>query len=109
LVFEHSGHQPPVTIKRLLSRVIDDCEGVILRFGSTYFNPNLSVRCAVVGCGTDGDRVSQLECSASDGMVTLRGIFRTTAQTASEQSAAVSFVRQRLYERCAEAGFNVAS
>ena len=104
-VWEDSGHQPPLTIKRLLSRLVDDCEGIILRFGSTYFNPVLPSRCSVVGCGTEVERLCQLECCVSDGTVTVRGIFRTTAQSASEQSAALSYVRERLRLRCAEAGF----
>lgn len=104
-VWEDSGHQPPVTIKRLLSRLVEDCEGVVLRFGSTYYNPCLSARCAVMGCGTTRDHVSQLDCCLSDGVVTVRGVFRTTAETSSEQTAALSYVRERLRLRCAEAGF----
>lgn len=104
-VWEDSGHQPPVAIKRLVARVVDDCEGVVVRFGSTYFNPALPSRCAVSGCGTDGDGVSQLDCCISDGGVTVRGVFRTTAETPQEQAAALSFVRRRMRDRCDETGF----
>lgn len=105
IAWEDSGHQPPISIKRLIARVLSDCEGVIVRFGSTYFKPSASARCGIKSCGTDGDNINQLECTASDGSVIVRGIFRTTAETAIEQATALSLVRWHFRVRCAEAGF----
>lgn len=106
VVWEDSGHQAPVSIKRLISRVVEDCAGVVIRFGSTYFNPAMRARCSVSGSGTDADSIHRLDCTLSDGVVTLRGAFRTSAETVAEQLAALSFVTQSMRERCAEAKFD---
>lgn len=109
VVWENSGHQPPVPLKRLILRVVEDCQGVVVRFGSTYINPDMSVPCTVVGRGTERDRLSELECTASDGAVTVRGVFRTTAETPPEQAAALSYVKQSMQQRCIEAGLKFES
>lgn len=105
LVWENSGHQPPLDVKRLITRVVGDCEGIVLRFGSTYFNPSMPSRCSVLGGGTDKDHLHQLALSISDGRTTIRGVLYTTASTIEEQAAALTYVGNSLKQKCQDANF----
>lgn len=105
VVWEVSGHQPSLELKRVVSRVVADCKGIVLRFGSTYFNPAMPSRCSVLGRGTGPEQVAQLALTVSDGLATLRGVLLTTAETPAEQAAATTFVRNSLKERCDSAGY----
>ena len=106
--YEKSGHQAPVSIKRVLERTAKDkrvlertakeANGIVLRMNTTYFNPEAPSRCKLEA----HIDVAQIKFTVSDGQATVVGYFTTNANSVTEQKAAKWYLDRIFREQCDE-------
>jgi hypothetical protein len=103
VIWEDSGHQPSAALKKLIIRTAA-ASGIVIRAGSTWFNPNLAETCKVAKTA----KIAEIEFRVSDGQSCVKGLFSTIARDAVEQDICLVLLTRDFKQRCAEAGFAIA-
>ena len=103
IVYEDSGHQPPIEMKRPLERTAKAAADVVLRM-NTERNAHVAETCKL----EPGANPGQIRFRISDGHITYHGYFTTTAQDMAEQRTALVYLSRFYREQCEREKFQLS-
>ena len=104
VVWEDSGHQPPVRIKRVVHRTAKACAAFVLRANSSYYNPAATSPCKL-SIAAGQNQIAFLVC---DGECVVKGYFTTIAADEAEQSLLKTLLDRSFLDQCRREDFHLA-